>query len=73
MGFLVFGLFLCLQGVSYIPQKGETNQFNADADGEAGSKNVVWDDLKTLFPDVMNESQVGSYCFHLRERKIPYY
>ena len=44
--------------VSYIPQKGETNQFNADADGEAGSKNVVWDDLKTLFPDVMNESQV---------------
>ena len=33
-------------------------QFNADADGEAGSKNVVWDGLKTLFPDVMNESQV---------------
>ena len=37
-------------------QKVETNQFNADADGEAGSKNVDWDDLKTLFPDVMNES-----------------
>ena len=42
--------FSCTQSnkchcVSYIPQKGETNQFNADADGEEeGSKNVVWDD-----------------------------
>ena len=32
--------------------------FVLDADGVAGSKKVVWDDLKTLFPDVMNESQV---------------
>ena len=33
--------------------------FVLDADGEAGSKKVVWDDLKTFFPDVMNESQVS--------------
>ena len=33
--------------------------FVLDADGVAGSKpGSVWDDLKTLFPDVMNESQV---------------
>ena len=33
--------------------------FVLDADGEAGSKKVDWDDLKTFFPDVMNESQVS--------------
>ena len=33
--------------------------FVLDADGVAGSKpGSIWDDLKTLFPDVMNESQV---------------